>query len=132
MPAVGGGEDAALQQPGEVVLGQVQGLVGVVPLAADEGVERIPVGAAELGQRLAGLGRDRVAGRDDPAPAGRREAGRRRVGSAIAGSTAPKLGEITRGTTPGPHLTPLYGAIRPASKPLDPAEKSVRAWLGVR
>src|SRR5262249_24991380 len=45
---VGGRDVAALQQPGEVALRQVQGLFGAMPLAPDEGVERIPVGGAEL------------------------------------------------------------------------------------
>ena len=68
--AVGGQEHALLQEPGEVRLREVLRRVGVVALAADEGVDRIPVGPAELGQGLAVLGRGAEARRGDQAPAG--------------------------------------------------------------
>ena len=71
---VGRGQDVLLQQADEEILGQVQGTVGVVAPAADVGVEGEPVGPTELGQRLAGEGRTGIAGRDDAAPVGRREA----------------------------------------------------------
>ena len=53
---VGRRDGAALEQAGEVPLRQVEGPLGAVPLAADEGVEREPVGVAQLGQRLARFG----------------------------------------------------------------------------
>src|SRR5207237_2317267 len=43
---VDGVEEILLQEAGEVFLGQVLGLFGAVALPANEGVERIPVGAA--------------------------------------------------------------------------------------
>jgi hypothetical protein len=70
---------AAPQQVGEEALDQVLGLVGRVAAAAGKGVEGEPVVAAEPLQRGAGRGVSRVAGAGDAAPAGRREAGRRRV-----------------------------------------------------
>ena len=43
------------QQAQEEVLGEVLGLVGIAAPAADEGVEGIPVGGAERGERRARL-----------------------------------------------------------------------------
>ena len=68
-------EVVAFQQLGEEALDEVLRGLGVVPLAPDEGIEGIPVVAAKSFQRRAGLGRIGVAGREDPAPAGRRESG---------------------------------------------------------
>ena len=56
-----------------------QGLIGTAPLAADEGVERIPVDGAQIGQCRVRLGRGPIPGRDHPAPARRWESGRRGV-----------------------------------------------------
>src|SRR5207248_761129 len=77
------GQEVLFQEPGEELLGQVWGLVGRVALAADEGVEGIPVGAAQGGQRLTGLRRGSVAGGDDQAPAG---------GGELAGGAGPEFG----------------------------------------
>ena len=74
---VGRRDGAPLEQPGEVVLRQVQGLIRTVSLAADEGVERIPVAGAQLGQCRTRLGRGPIAGREHTTPARRRELGRR-------------------------------------------------------
>ena len=49
-------EVVALQQAGEEPLDQVLRGLGVVPLAPDEGIQGIPVVAAEPFQRRAGLG----------------------------------------------------------------------------
>jgi hypothetical protein len=51
LAAVGGGDHALRQQPGEGILGQVLVIVGVVILATDEDVDRVPVGPAERGRR---------------------------------------------------------------------------------
>jgi hypothetical protein len=75
LAAVGAGQHVGFQQPGEIRLRQVGRPVGAVALAADEGVERIPVVGAQLGQRRAGLGLVRDTGGDNPAPVGRRERG---------------------------------------------------------
>jgi hypothetical protein len=65
---VGRRDGALLQQAREIILGQVEGALGVVPLAADEGVDRKPVRGAQLGQGVQGPRRVAVAGGDDPAP----------------------------------------------------------------
>jgi hypothetical protein len=65
----------AVQEGEERALDEFGGLVGRMSLAADEGVERIPVGRAQLGQGLAGLGAGTTARRDDLAPSRRRERG---------------------------------------------------------
>jgi hypothetical protein len=70
---VGRGQDIGLQESREVLLGQVERLVGVMPLAANERIDRIPVGPAQLGQGLAGRGLGAVASGDDATPSGRRE-----------------------------------------------------------
>src|SRR5262249_43443949 len=80
-------EPVLLQQAGEERLGEVLGLVGVVPAAADVGVERVPVETAQVGQRVVGLGRRLLLGGDDQAPPRRREAagwGRGGHGSIVA------------------------------------------------
>ena len=59
-----------LDQPGEELLSEIAGVVGGMPAAADEGVDRVPVKAAQLGERLPGR---RVFGGGNQAPAGRRE-----------------------------------------------------------
>ena len=51
-----------------------------MPPASDEGVERVPVDRAELGQRVASIGRGTVAGSDNPAPMGCRKLGHRSLG----------------------------------------------------
>ena len=53
---VGRRDGAFFQKACEVGLGQVEGTLRVVPLAADEGVQRVPVRGAELGQRLCAPG----------------------------------------------------------------------------
>ena len=63
-----GGEDVLLEEPCEEVLGQVEGAIGVVPLAADEGIEGIPVGRAERLLGRAGLRRGRRPGLPDETP----------------------------------------------------------------
>ena len=68
-------EVVAFQQFGEEALDQVLRRLRVVALAPDEGIEGIPVVAAESFQRRAGLGCGGVARLEDPAPAGRRESG---------------------------------------------------------
>jgi hypothetical protein len=47
------------------IMDQVESVFGSVPLASDQGVDRIPVGPAKLGQRGACLGRGRVTGTGD-------------------------------------------------------------------
>jgi len=69
--------DTFFLEAGEEVLGEVEGPVRVVTLAADEGVNGVPVQRAELFERLAGLRRCRRRGLDDQAPASRREQARR-------------------------------------------------------
>ena len=61
--------DTFFMEAGEEVLGEVEGPVRVVTLAADEGVNGVPVQRAELFERLAGLRRCRRRGLDDQATA---------------------------------------------------------------
>src|SRR2546425_1103115 len=61
------------QKPGEQLLGEVLGQVSGMALPADEGVERVPVGAAQLGQRRLRGGRVALPGRKDHAPVGGRK-----------------------------------------------------------
>ena len=100
-------EEPPAQEVGEELLGQVLGLLGRRPAAADEGVERVPVGLAERGQGLAGPGLGRVPGGQDQAPAG--------------GGELPGLGA---GSGSGMGASPPIGATRPADVPR-PAGSSV-------
>ena len=81
------GQEIGLDQPGEELLGQVAGRLRVVAAAADECIEGIPVGPAQLGQHPAGLrlGLVAVAGGDDPAPSRRRERRRTARPGAVGG-----------------------------------------------
>jgi hypothetical protein len=65
----------AVQEREKGALDEVSGLVGRMSLATDEGVERIPVGRAQLGQGLPGRGAGAIARCDDLAPSRRRERG---------------------------------------------------------
>ena len=68
--AIDPGQRPGLQQRGEEGLGQVLGRVRVVVVAADVGVDRLPVRLAEHGQRVLGAGLVAVAGGEDQAPVG--------------------------------------------------------------
>jgi hypothetical protein len=72
---LGRGQDIRLKQPREEVLGQVEGFVGIMPLAAYERIDRIPVGRAQFGERRPRLGRGEVDRVGYAAPVGRRKAG---------------------------------------------------------
>ena len=87
--AVGGGEDGLLQQPGEVLLGQVEGVGLAVTQAPDQRIDRVPVRRAQLAERRGRRPR-RVARAGDAAPAGRREAAGG-VGSFIMGAVTPGM-----------------------------------------
>ena len=50
------GQDTGLQQSREVILGQVEGRVGIMPLAANECIDRIPVGSVQLSECCLRLG----------------------------------------------------------------------------
>jgi hypothetical protein len=52
--AIGLREELLRQEVGEERLGQVLGVVRVVPTAAKIGIERIPVRAAKFGKRIGG------------------------------------------------------------------------------
>ena len=94
-------------EPGEVVLGQVAGLLGRVSAATDQGINRIPVRGAQLGERRAGLG---AAG--SPAATTRLQ---QVVGNGAAewvachgsGSLIDTGGEIATGASPEWHLNRL-------------------------
>ncbi len=87
---VGGGEDRFLQQPGEVLLRQVEGVGLAVAQAPDQRIDRVPVRRAQLGERIAGFA---------PRP-GRRRGPRGSIGSSgsrPAGSKGSWEIEIERG-----------------------------------
>ena len=71
---VGRGQNTRLQQSSEVILGQVEGVVGAMPLATNERIDRIPVRPAQLGERGPRLGRSGVDRVSHPAPVGRGKA----------------------------------------------------------
>ena len=50
--AIGNAQAVRIQQPGEELLRQIAGLVGIVPAPPDVGVKGIPVGFAEHGEGL--------------------------------------------------------------------------------
>ena len=60
--AVHAGQEVLGQQPQKELLGQVFGLVRVVSAAANVGVERIPIDAAEFCHRLGRAGRNAAVG----------------------------------------------------------------------
>ena len=73
---VGPGDQVALEDVGEEVLGQVPRLLGRVAAVPDVGVDGIPVRLAEARQRLPGLRRVAAGGRDHAAPLRRGEPAR--------------------------------------------------------
>ena len=73
---IGAGQPAFFEQRGEEGLGQVFGVLRGIPASADVGIQGIPVGGAELFQRLLGLRRRAVSRRQHRAPVRRRELGR--------------------------------------------------------
>ncbi len=52
LAAVHRGQEVRSQQPSEKLLREVLGLVRFMPAAAEEGIERIPIGAAQFGHGL--------------------------------------------------------------------------------
>ncbi len=62
------GKALLLQESGEEALDEIFGRRGVVPSAADERIKRIPVPAAQRGERARGLGLGRVARGDHLTP----------------------------------------------------------------
>ena len=72
-------EVVAFEQSGEESLGQVLGGVGIVPSAADVGVEGKPVGLAKLFESQVAFAGRAIPGREDERPTGRCE-GRRGSG----------------------------------------------------
>ena len=72
---VGLGQPVLLQQPREELLRQVLGIVGLIAAAADVGVEGIPIGLAESGQRRLGAGRVAARRRQHHRPMRRDEGG---------------------------------------------------------
>jgi hypothetical protein len=75
---VGRGDLPLLQQPGEKVLRQVEGRVGIMPLAPDEGIDGIPVELAQVLERRSGSRIVAIDGLRNPAPTCCREARPRR------------------------------------------------------
>jgi len=73
LATVSGREHALLQQPGEIALGQVERLLGVVPFPTNERIDGIPVRGSQLGQRGPGVRRRQIGCCDDPAPSSRGE-----------------------------------------------------------
>ncbi len=67
----------ALEQVGEIPLRQIAGLLGIVPLATNERIDRIPVRSAQFLKRSLRLRRSRVDRVSDLAPAGRGKSSRR-------------------------------------------------------
>ena len=57
-----------LNQQGEETLGEVLGLIAVMAAPANERIDRIPVGFAQLFQRRSGIHRRVVARRQDETP----------------------------------------------------------------
>ena len=68
----------AFQEPGEELLGQILSVVRIMRLPPDEGVEGIPIGAAQLLQRRLRSGCRTVTGGHDHAPMGGSKLGRGR------------------------------------------------------
>ncbi len=122
------GQDIRLQESREVILGQVEGLVGVMPIAANERIDWVPVGPAQLSERRPRLGRGRSADTGDPTPVGRREAGwwGWLVHEGPDAEAGPRAGE-----DPGRNSATLRHA-GPPFKGLDATATSPRARLGVR
>ena len=85
------------QQVREEALGQVLGLGRGMAAAAEERVERIPVGLAQLGQCLPGLGRSPPPGLGDDRPARRRESCGRGSSRSLLGTTHDSLVPPLRG-----------------------------------
>ncbi len=79
-------EVITFEETGEETLSEILGILAGVAAAADVGVERIPIDAAEFGEGFFGLGRGTVAGGDDGRPVCSGEGVvRRRGGSCLVG-----------------------------------------------